>query len=157
MGLRAANRPLLDKDGYATGLVTRSEFGKGVEVITRSRDDVDSREYERFELEIAVEGTGGVIPMKVYAGTALNGVLDEVAVGKGKDKGQKPVYNRISTLAIGLSLATPEELEGVISPEVMDRVQKGLIELEGDKLKFKLGKVEGKNFTVPIPDTIRRI
>ncbi len=153
MGLRAANRPLLDKDGFATGIVTRSEFGKGVEVVTRSRDDVDSREYERFELEIAVEGTGGVIPMKVYAGTALNGVLEEV----GKGKAKKPLYNRISTLAIGLGLVTPEELEGVIDQDVMDRVQKGLEGLEGDKLKFKLGKVEGKALTVPIPDTIRRV
>lgn len=152
MGLRAANRPLLDKDGNATGIVTRSEFGKGVEVVTRSRDDVDSREYERFELEIAVEGTGGVIPMKIYAGTALNGVLDEV----GKGKAKKPLYNRISTIAIGLGLVTPDELEGVISDDVMSRVQKGLEGLEGDKLKFKLGKVEGKNLTVPIPDTIRR-
>ena len=132
--------------------MTRSEFGKGVEVITRSRDDVDSREYERFELEIAVEGTAGAIPMKIYAGTALNGMLDEV--GKGKTK--KPIYNRISTIALGLGLVTPEELEGIISPEVMARVQKGLEDLEGDTLKFKLGKVEGKNLTVPIPDTIRR-
>lgn len=153
MGLRTANRPLLDADGFATGLVTRSEFGKGVEVITRSRDDVDSREYERFELEIAVDGTGGVIPMKIYAGTALNGVLEEV--GKGKTK--KPVYNRISTLALGLGLATPDELEGVISPDVVDRVSEGLQGLEGEKLKFKLGKVEGKNLTVPIPDTIRKV
>ena len=90
--------------------------------------------------------------MKIYAGTALNGMLDEV--GKGKTK--KPIYNRISTIALGLGLVTPEELEGIISPEVMARVQKGLEDLEGDTLKFKLGKVEGKNLTVPIPDTIRR-
>lgn len=153
MGLRAANRPLLDSEGFATATVVRSEFGKGSQTVKTSRDDVDVREYERFELDVMVDGTAGLIPMSIYAGTALNGPLEEV--GRGKTK--KVVYNRISAIALGLGIVKPEDLEGVIDPSLIERVQGELLKLEGDRVKFKLGKVEGRNLAVPIPDSIRRV
>ena len=153
MGLRAANKPITDADGYATATVTRSEFGTGIETVQKSKDDIDAREYERFELGLAVDGTAGLIPMTIFAGTALNGVLEES--GRGKNK--KPLYNRITSIVLGLGLATPAEVEGSISPEVVERVQKGLTDLEGDRLKFKLGRVEGRPLPVPIADSIRRV
>jgi len=152
MGLRAANRPLLDSEGFATATVVRSEFGKGSQTVKTSRDDVDVREYERFELDVMVDGTAGLIPMSIYAGTALNGPLEEV--GRGKTK--KVVYNRISAIALGLVIVKPEDLEGVIDPSLIERVQGELLKLEGDRVKFKLGKVEGRNLAVPVPDSIRR-
>ena len=152
MGLRAANRPLLDSEGFATATVVRSEFGKGSQTVKTSRDDVDVREYERFELDVMVDGTAGLIPMSIYAGTALNGPLEEV--GRGKTK--KVVYNRISAIALGLGIVKPEDLEGVIDPSLIERVQGELLKLEGDRVKFKLGKVEGRNLAVPVPDSIRR-
>ena len=153
MGLRAANRPLLDSEGFATATVVRSEFGKGSQTVKTSRDDVDVREYERFELDVMVDGTAGLIPMSIYAGTALNGPLEEV--GRGKTK--KVVYNRISAIALGLVIVKPEDLEGVIDPSLIERVQGELLKLEGDRVKFKLGKVEGRNLAVPVPDSIRRV
>lgn len=153
MGLRAANRPLLDSEGFATATVTKSEFGKGSQTVKTSRDDVDVREYERFELDLAVDGTAGLIPMSVYAGTALNGPLEEVGRGKAK----KVVYNRISAIALGLDIVKPEDLEGVIDPDLIVRVQAELLKLEGERVKFKLGKVEGRNLAVPVPDSIRRL
>lgn len=153
MGLRAANRPLLDSEGFATATVVRSEFGKGSQTVKTSRDDVDVREYERFELDVMVDGTAGLIPMSIYAGTALNGPLEEV--GRGKTK--KVVYNRISAIALGLGIVEPEDLEGVIDPSLIERVQGELLKLEGDRVKFKLGKVEGRNLAVPVPDSIRRV
>lgn len=153
MGLRAANRPLLDSEGFATATVVRSEFGKGSQTVKTSRDDVDVREYERFELDVMVDGTAGLIPMSIYAGTALNGPLEEV--GRGKTK--KVVYNRISAIALGLDIVEPEDLEGVIDPSLIERVQGELLKLEGDRVKFKLGKVEGRNLAVPVPDSIRRV
>jgi len=153
MGLRAANRPLLDSEGFATATVVRSEFGKGSQTVKTSRDDVDVREYERFELDVMVDGTAGLIPMSIYAGTALNGPLEEV--GRGKTK--KVVYNRISAIALGLGIVKPEDLEGVIDPSLIERVQGELLKLEGDRVKFKLGKVEGRNLAVPVPDSIRRV
>lgn len=153
MGLRAANRPLLDPEGFATATVVRSEFGKGSQTVKTSRDDVDVREYERFELDVMVDGTAGLIPMSIYAGTALNGPLEEV--GRGKTK--KVVYNRISAIALGLGIVKPEDLEGVIDPALIERVQGELLKLEGDRVKFLLGKVEGRNLAVPVPDSIRRV
>lgn len=153
MGLRAANRPLLDSEGFATATVVRSEFGKGSQTVKTSRDDVDVREYERFELDVMVDGTAGLIPMSIYAGTALNGPLEEV--GRGKTK--KVVYNRISAIALGLGIVEPEDLEGVIDPSLIERVQGELLKLEGGRVKFKLGKVEGRNLAVPVPDSIRRV
>ena len=153
MGLRVANRPSTDTAGFATAVVIRSEFGKGSETVRKSKDDVDVREYERFELELGVEGTGGVIPMTIFTGTTLNGVLDEI--GKGKTK--KQVYNRLSAIALGLGIVQAAELEGAIEPEVVERVQKSLIELEGQKVQFKLGKVEGRSLLVPVPDSLRLV
>ena len=153
MGLRSANRPILDSAGYVTAIVTSAVFGKGVDTRKRSRDDVDTVEYERFELGVAVEGTAGLIPMTVYTGTALNGILEY----SGRGKTRKPVYNRVSTLALNLGFATPDELEGTIPESVTSRIQESLLNLEGEKVRFKLGKVEGKHLMVPIPDTIRRV
>jgi len=143
----------LDSEGFATATVVRSEFGKGSQTVKTSRDDVDVREYERFELDVMVDGTAGLIPMSIYAGTALNGPLEEV--GRGKTK--KVVYNRISAIALGLGIVKPEDLEGVIDPSLIERVQGELLKLEGDRVKFKLGKVEGRNLAVPVPDSIRRV
>ncbi len=153
MGLRVANRPITDAEGFAVAVVIRAEFGKGTEMVRKSKDDVDVREYERFELELGVEGTGGVIPMTIFTGTTLNGVLDEI----GKGKAKKLVYNRLSAIALGLGIVEPEELEGVIEPEVVERVQKSLIDLEGQRVKFKLGKIEGRALLVPVPDSLRLI
>ncbi len=153
MGLRAANRPIVDAEGFATGVVTKAGFNMFTRTVKHGRDDVDVEEFERFELAIQVAGTAGPIVMHVYAGSALNGILEET--GRGKTK--RPVYNRLSAMALSLGLTTPEELEGVIDPAVIARIQTGLENLEGDKLKFKLGKVEGRNLMVPIPDTLTRI
>lgn len=153
MGLRVANRPVLDAEGYATAIVARSEFGKGVETVRKSKDDVDTREYERFELELLTDGTAGTIPMTIFTGTTLNGVIDET--GRGKTK--KSVYNRLTSIALGLGLVSAEEVEGTIEPEVVERVQAALVALEGEKVQFKLGKVEGRALTVPIPDTLKLI
>lgn len=153
MGLRSANRPILDSDGYVTAIVTSAVFGTGVDTRKRARADGDTVEYERFELSLAVEGTAGLIPMTVYTGTALNGILEY----SGRGKTRKPVYNRVSTLALNLGFATPDELEGTIPESVTSRIQESLLNLEGEKVRFKLGKVEGKHLMVPIPDTIRRV
>lgn len=153
MGLRVANKPVLDSENYATATVVRSEFGKGTETIRRGKDDVDTREYERFELEFAVDGTAGLIPMTVFTGTSLNGVLEES--GRGKTK--KAVYNRLTTICLGLGLVKPSEVEGTIALDVVERVQDALVKLEGDRVRFKMGKVEGRSLTVPVPDTIERV
>ncbi len=153
MGLRAANRPLLDSEGFATATVTRSEFGKGVQTVKMSRDDIDTREYERFELDLAVDGTSGLITMQIFAGVALNGPIDE----SGRGKSKKVVYNRLTAIALGLGIVKPEEVDGVITPELIERVQDDLLKLEGERVKFQLGKVEGRALAVPVPDSIRRI
>lgn len=153
MGLRVANRPVQDSEGFASAVISRCEFGKGQEVVKKSRDDVDTREYERLEIDLTTEGTNGPIQMSIYTGTALNGVIEEV----GRGKNLKKVYNRLTTIALGLGLVKPDELEGVISDATVERVSQDLMNLKGTKIKFKLGKVEGKNLTVPIPDTIRKM
>ena len=153
MGLRLANRPLVDNEGYATAIVTRSEFGHGTQTVKASRDDIDVRNYERYELDLAVDGTAGVIPMSVYAGVNLNGDYET----QGRGKTAKRVYNRLTAICLGLGIVKPEELEGVVDLALVDRVQADLLKLEGAKVKFRLGKVEGRNLAVPVPDTIRRV
>ena len=153
MGLRLANRPLLDAEGFATGIVVRSEFGQGTQTVKASRDDIDVRTYERYELDLAVDGTAGVIPMSLYAGVNLNGDFEM----QGRGKTAKRVYNRLTAICLGLGIVKAEELEGVADASLVDRVQNDLLKLEGTKVKFQLGKVEGRNLAVPVPDSLRRV
>lgn len=151
MGLRAANKPVLNRDGYATAIITRAGFGKGQRVERRAKDDLDVTEYQRFELEMAVDSTGdGPIVMSVYTGDVLNDVIEEI--GKGKTK--KPVYNRLTTICLRLNLVKSDELKGRIDTAVVKRVQRDLHDLVGKKVQFKLGRVEGKTLPVPVPDTL---
>lgn len=152
MGLRAANRPLLDENEYATATVVRAEFDKGVHTVKLSRDDIDTREYERFGLDLEVDGTAGVIKMQVFAGVNLNGPIDTV----GRGKSAKAVYNRLTSICLGLGIVQPDELKGVIGPDLIERVQDDLLKLKGSRIKFKLGRVEGKSLSIPVPDTIKR-
>lgn len=150
MGLRVANRPLQDAQGFVTATVSKAEFGTATEVVKRAKDDVDSRTYERFELGLDADGTSGTIHMTLFTGVTLNGPIDET--GKGKTK--KTVYNRLSSICLSLGLAKAEELTGVISEEVKERVEVALLALPGTRVKFKLGKIEGKTLAVPVPDSI---
>jgi hypothetical protein len=151
MGLRVANRPLLDAQNRATGVVVRAGFGKGSKTIRNGRDDIDSIEFERFELEMVVDGTSAPISMTIYAGSVLNGVIDSV----GRGKAQRNIYNKLTSIALGLEIVAPVEVEGVIGEEVMRRVETALLGLEGTKVTFRLGKVEGKNLLIPVPDSLR--
>jgi hypothetical protein len=151
MGLRVANRPLLDAQNRATGVIVRTGFAKAIKTVRTGKDDIDSIEYERFELEMSVDGTASPISMVIFAGSTLNGAIDTV----GRGKAQRNVYNRLTSIAIGLEIVAPEEVAGVIGEEVMRRVETALLGLEGAKVTFRLGKVEGKNLLIPVPDSLR--
>ena len=150
MGLRTANRPVVDSDGFVKAKVSKAEFGTATETVRRAKDDVDSRTYERFELGLDAEGTTGVIHMTLFAGVVLNGPISET--GKGKTK--KVLYNRLTSVALSLGLVKPEDLAGTISDATKEAVETGLLGLVGKSVKFKLGRVEGKALTVPVPDSI---
>lgn len=153
MAIRAANKPVLT-DGYATAIVTKVSEGTGYDTKKRAKDaDGEVESYERFEVSMAMDGTTGPIRVEVFVGTTLNGAIGTT----GKGKNAKPVYNRLSQLVMGLGVVTATDLEGVISGETLERVEKALHELEGAKLRFKLGKVEGRPLPVPILDTVERV
>lgn len=153
MGLRQANSPILDKAGYVTAVVVRTGFGKGIVHEKKGKDDFDVREYEQYEIEFAVDGTVSPIKMNINSGTTLNKSLP-VDVGPGKRKPAKPVYNRLTTIALALGFVQPEELES-ITPDLISRVEQSLLSLEGAKVQFRLGKVEGRTLTYPVPDSLR--
>lgn len=150
MGLRTANRPIVDANGFVKATISKAEFGTATETVKRAKDDVDSKTYERFELTFDAEGTTGPIHMTLFTGVVLNGPISETGRGKAK----KPVYNRLTTIALSLGLVKPEELSGVISKEVEERVEVGLLGLVGKAVKFKMGRIEGKALQVPVPDSI---
>ena len=151
MGLRIANRPTTDASGFVTATVSKAEFGTMVEMKRHSKDDLDPLPYERFELEFSVEGTTGPITMNLYTGTVLNGPIAET--GRGKTK--KAVYNRLTTVAIGFGFVTPKDLEGTITEAIKEKVETGLTSLVGRRVAFKLGRVEGKALTVPVPESVK--
>ena len=151
MGLRIANRPTTDASGFVTATVSKAEFGTTTEVIKHAKDDHDGRTYERFEMVFDVQGMTGPITMTLYTGTVLNGPIAET--GRGKTK--KAVYNRLTTVAIGFGFVTPKDLEGTITEAIKERVEAGLTSLVGRRVAFKLGRVEGKALTVPVPESVK--
>ena len=149
MGLRAANKPLLDSEGFALGLVVKSEFNTAKQEIRVSKDDIDVREYERYELTLLVTGTVKDIQISLFAGSVLNDAIEYKGVKK------IPVYNRLTSLALSLDIVETDELKNSIDAEIVKRVEKSLLDLAGKKLKFKLGKFEGKALTVPVANTFK--
>jgi hypothetical protein len=152
MGLRIANRPVLDAAGFARAVVVRSEFGEGQETVRRGKDEVEPVTYQRFELELQADGTTGPIKMEVFTGTVLNGPIGE----KGRGKAKKPTYNRLTGLCLALGLVQAGELDGEISDDVRGRIEAALLNLEGDRLKFQLGRVEGRPLPVPVLESFTR-
>ena len=155
MGLRIANQPLTDPNGYVTATVTKAEFGKGVRITKRAKDDIDDDTYDRFEIFFAVEGRTGPIEMKYYTGDQINGPKGEKSGGKGKPK--IPIFNRITHLAIGFGLVTAKDMCGDITEAMRAKVEAGLLESVGKKVQFKLGRLEGKALTVPVPDSFKLV
>lgn len=154
MGLRVANRPSLDAEGFATAIVAKTAFGQGTQTVRHSKDDIDSVVYERFEMTLSVDGTTGPIEMQVFCGVSLNGPLEEK---KGPGRKKTPIYNRLSTLCLALGIVTESELTGTIAEDVVNRVEAALLALEGERVMFQLGRVEGRSLPVPILDSFRQV
>ena len=156
MGIRvkAANRVQENSDGYATGLFVEIREGKGIATVKKSKTDIDERHYERFEFVLEVDGTVSPIEITVFTGTNLNHIPQDY-VGRGRQR--KPVYNRLTTFCLALGLLKYDELNTDITPDIVDRVTESLNNLEGERVRFKLGQVEGKSITAPRLETFELI
>ena len=156
MGIRvkAANRVQVNTDGYATGTFVEIREGKGKTLVQKSKSDVDERVYDRFEFVLVADGTVAPIEMVLFTGTTLNHEPHDF-VGRGRQR--KPIYNRLTTFCLALGILKSDELSTDISPSVVDRVAAALNDLEGERVRFKLGQVEGKMITVPRLETFELI
>jgi hypothetical protein len=137
MGIRAANKPQLDNEGFAQAKVTSVAFGEG----TTKGKDGDVEVYERLEIGLEMNGTLSPIKTKVYLGTTLNDATP--------DKKGELVYNRLTRLCLALGLVEKGELVD-LSEDTAKRVEAGLQALEGQLVAFKLGAVPGRSLPVPI-------
>ena len=156
MGIRvkAANRVQENSDGYATGIFVEIREGKGKTLVQKSKTDIDERHYERFEFVLEVDGTVSPIEMVVFTGITLNHEPHDY-VGRGRQR--KPVYNRLTTFCLALGLLRHDELNTDITPVIVERVTESLNNLEGERVRFKLGQVEGKSITAPRLETFELI
>lgn len=140
--MRRANRPATDNSGWTTGVVLSCVEGTGISQNKKSRDDIDEQEYARYELTIAADSvTGDPITMTLFTGTSLN---DEPLDQKGRGKQVINIYNRLTHLVLSLGFVKESELKG-LSDEMLAKIEKDFLSLEGEKVKFKLGKVKNTN------------
>ena len=148
--LRRANRPALDAEGYAHGIVVKSDQGVGIAQHKGARDDVDEQTYDRFELTIQADGTVKPVEMRVFLGTVLN---PDPINQKGRGKKVVNVYNRFTTVALSLGLVTEKEL-ATLTDKTVEKVEKAFLNLEGEKVRFRVGLQNGLYVPDPSPSSM---
>lgn len=144
MGIRAANKPVTDDEGFVTAKVTRVVFGEG----TTKGKDGEVEVYDRLEISLEMSGTVSPIKTTVFTGTVLN----DATPGKGG----KSQYNRLTRLSLALGLVKESDLKD-IKPATMQACEDGLQALEGQLVSFKMGVQPGRSLPVPILETFDKV
>ena len=147
--IRRANRPNVDAEGYAKGVLTSVILGTGIRREKKGRD-IEETEYDRYEFAFDVEGkTGDSIEITIHTGTVIN---DEPVKTLGKARGKKNtinIYNRFTSMCLVLGLISEEELSDV-STERLKEIQHELQTLKDVKSFFKVGRNDEGYFVIDI-------
>lgn len=122
---KLANKPVLDKNGYASGVLESITF------IDASDNEFD---HEQFQFSFKVKGTRKEMTMNLWTSTTIS--------GQKYDNGVDIHYSKLSQIVLKLGLICEKDLieayESGNDPEV------DLDSLIGVKVKFKLGKAVKK-------------
>ncbi|SHN92691.1 hypothetical protein BHECKSOX_1306 [Bathymodiolus heckerae thiotrophic gill symbiont] len=144
--IKIANNLVKSESGIYEGTIVGIGFGEGKKV-TKVGRDVEEIVYPRFEFVTEFEGTGESIRIKTYTGTSINSEPVEVLYsGRGKSN-EVNVYNRFTTLLMKLGMLTENDLASVTA-EVVEKIEKDVLELKGQMIKCKIGKDKNGYFAV---------
>ena len=122
---RLANTPVVDENGYATGVIADITF------LEAGESDYSG---EQFEFTITTPGTQKDISLKIWTGVKIN--TDTFSNGKSKE------FNKLTRLCITFGLVNIADLKAIKTEA--DLIKLNLDEkfdsLKGQKLRFKLTK-----------------
>ena len=153
------NRPVIDDEGFTLAQVAATRIGQGVDKTPRKDehgDLMDPITWDRFELDLVMQGVTKPIDRTIHAGVRLAPKGTIKAVG-GKEK---EGYNRLTTIALRLGIVSESDVEtgnDPISDETIERLERALLnDLPGKWVRFKLGKqkVSSGSILVPMLDTL---
>lgn len=118
---KLANKPILDKEGYATGTL------ESITLIDASESDFDR---SQFQFSFKVKGTRKDITLNLWSGTTIS--------GEKYDNGSSIDYNKLSKIVMKLGLISEKDLieayQGGKDPEL------DLDSLIGVAVRLKLNK-----------------
>jgi len=118
---KLANKPIVDKDGFASGVL------KSITFIDASETEFDR---EQFQFSFKVEGTRKETTINLWTGTTIS--------GEKYDNGTSIDYNKLSKIVLKLGLIGEKEL--IEAYQTGDDPEVDLESLIGANIKFKLSK-----------------
>jgi len=118
---KLANKPILDKDGFAQGILDRITF------IDASDTEFDR---EQFQFSFKVKGTRKETTINLWTGTIIS--------GQKYDNGFGAEYSKLSKIVLKLGLINENDL--IDAYETGSDPELDLETLIGVKVKFKLAK-----------------
>jgi hypothetical protein len=151
--LRKAISPAIT-NGFCTGTIKKITHGEGTRREKKGRD-IEEITYERFEIEIDVDTSDKPMQMILHTGTVINEKPVEVINKTRGKKQQKPIYNRLTALCIGLKLLDEDTLSVLTSDDLVE-VEKKLLDTKNVRIKFTMGKNQ-QGFLGVVPHTVELI
>jgi hypothetical protein len=121
----AANRPILDSEGYVTATLTD---------ITETTFESEDSERNQLLFDFIVEGSKKPINMKLWSGLTISSDKNWV-----RSKNAKPEYSKLTQISLVLGLFSEAELIENDS-KIAESLGDNLEALKGSKVKFKLLK-----------------
>ena len=122
---KLANKPIVDKDGYANAVLESITF------IDASETEFDR---EQFQFSFKVKGTRKEMTMNLWTGTTIS--------GQKYDNSIDIDYNKLSKIVIKLGLITEKEL--ICAYQTGNDPEVDLNNLVGKNVLFKLSKAVKK-------------
>jgi hypothetical protein len=127
-----------------------------VECVFESIEEIQS-EYEKEQILFVLshKGTQSVMKFNIYTGFKIDSVKRVYNIKKNK-KNTEPVYNNLTQLCLSCEILTLDEVND--NTELNDeKIQDGLLNLEGKKCIVELHKDTEDFFYKPIISTLRLI
>ena len=155
--VRIANRPVLDEQGYATGILKNVNLGEGTRIEKKGRN-VDHTKYDRYEFTFEIEGkTGEPLEIKLHTGTVLNDEPVKILAKTRGKKEQQKIYNRFTSICLSLGVISIGELErSDITTSKLEDIELQLKNLHELPVKVKMGKND-EGYWVVDPQNITKL
>jgi hypothetical protein len=136
-----------DNSGLHTGTIIEMD----TYIARKTEKNGDQYEYEACRTIIQTPATPEPIDIKIFTGSKVNNQPVDIKYPERKDK-RVVVYNRFTTLLLKMEIITVADLDEY-STKIIDKITKGMKNIIGKNIKFKVGIDKNRLFAIHI-DTI---